>query len=168
MSFLGAQSPLAGLEEPRFVRKVSLSLVAMGVLAGAGLRVYRTIVLQYGWSDSWLWISGTLLGGIAFLLLMTTLHLGNYPVTSWIWRAPLFALVESVTEILVSLALTLAGLEVIGSLRATLEDWQSTSVRVLFFRLLGIPLFALVLALVTTVVRIILIPRKHSHLHPHA
>lgn len=162
-----AQAP-HGFEEPAFVRKVSLSLPVMGILTGAGLRVYRAVVLQYGWSDSWLWIAGTLLGGIAFLLLMATLHLGNYPVRSWIWRAPLFALVESVTEILVSLGLTLAGLEVIGSLRATLEDWQSTSVRVLFFRLVGLPLFALVLAAVTTVVRIILIPKKHSHLHPHA
>ena len=47
-----------------------------------------------------------------------------------------------------------------GSLTATFQDWQTTSVRILFFRLVGISLFALVLALVTTVVRIWLLPRK--------
>jgi hypothetical protein len=60
----------------------------------------------------------------------------------------------------VSLGLTLVGLEVVGSLPATLEDWQSTSMRILFFRLVGIPLFALVLAAVSTVVRLLLLPRK--------
>ncbi len=141
-------------------RRVSLSLVLMAVLAGAGLRIYRTIVLQYGWSDSWLWIAGTFIAGSAFLLIMATLHLGNFPVKSWLWRAPAFAVVEALTEISVSLALTIAGLEKIGSLTATFEDWQITSTRILFFRIVGIPLFALVLALVSTLVRLVLLPRK--------
>lgn len=141
-------------------RRISLSLVLMAILAGAGLRIYRTIVLQYGWSDSWLWIAGTFIAGSAFLFIMATLHLGNFPVKSWLWRAPMFAVVEALTEISVSLALTLAGLEKVGSLTATFEDWQITSARILFFRLVGIPLFALVLALVSTLVRLVLLPRK--------
>lgn len=132
----------------------------MAVLAGAGLRIYRAIVLQYGWSDRWLWIAGTFIIGAGFLFLMATLHLGNYPVKSWVWRAPTFAVVEALTEIAVSLGLTLVGLEKVGSLTATFQDWQTTSVRILFFRLVGISLFALVLALVTTVVRLWLLPRK--------
>ena len=138
----------------------SISLPIMAVLAGAGLRIYRAIVLQYGWSDRWLWIAGTFIIGAVFLFLMATLHLGNYPVKSWVWRAPTFAVVEALTEIAVSLGLTLVGLEKVGSLTATFQDWQTTSVRILFFRLVGISLFALVLALVTTVVRIWLLPRK--------
>jgi hypothetical protein len=141
-------------------RRITLSLVMMAVIAGAGLRIYRTVVLEYGWSDRWSWIAGTFIAGAVFLFIMATLHLGNYPVKSWLWRAPTFAVVEALTEIAVSLAFTLLGIERIGSLTATLEDWQSTSARILFFRLVGIPLFALILAAVSTVVRIMLLPRK--------
>lgn len=141
-------------------RQVTLSLVTMAVITGGLLRIYRTIVLEYGWSDRWSWIAGTFIAGAAFLFIMATLHLGNYPVRSWTWRAPTFAVVEALTEIAVSLAFTLMGIERIGSLPATLEDWQSTSVRILFFRLVAIPLFALVLAGVSTLVRILLLPRR--------
>ncbi|HRN53871.1 MAG TPA: hypothetical protein PK788_10260 [Gemmatimonadaceae bacterium] len=152
------------LEEPGFWRKLSLSLVAMAVLTGAGLRSYRALVLTFGWSDSWLWIAGTFIGGAMFLFLMATLHLGNFPTRAWWWRAPLFALAEAATEILVSLALTYLGLEVVGSMQATFEDWQVTSLRTLFFRFAGISLFALVLALVSTVVRLLLLKgREVTH-----
>lgn len=147
-------------ERTRFVRRVSLSLPLMAILAGAGLRIYRAVVLQFGWSDRWLWIAGTLIAGAVFLFLIATLHLGNYPVKTWAWRAPTFAVLEAATEIVVSLGLTLFGVEKIGSLTATLEDWQGTSMRILFFRLVGISLFALVLAIVSTIVRILLLPRK--------
>lgn len=142
------------------MRRVSLSLPLMGFLAGAGLRTYRALVLEFGWSDSWLWIAGTFIGGAVFLFLMVTLHIGNYSVRQWAWRAPLFALVESATEIAVSLSLTLLGIERIGSIVATLEDWQSTSVRILVYRVVGITGFSLLLALVSTVVRLLLIPRQ--------
>ncbi len=141
-------------------RRISLSLVSMAVMAGGVLRIYRTVVLGYGWSDRWLWIAGTFIVGAVFLFIMATLHLGNYPVKAWLWRAPMFAAVEALTEIAVSLAFTSMGIERIGSLPATLDDWQFASTRILFFRLVGIPLFALVLAAVSTVVRIMLLPRR--------
>lgn len=150
-------------EEPAFLRKVSLSLPVMAVLTGAGLRSYRALVLQFGWSDSWLWIAGTFIGGAVFLFLMATLHLGNYPARAWWWRAPLFALLESGTEVLVSLALTLLGLELVGSVTATLEDWQFSSARIVFFRVAGLTLFAVVLALVSTVVRLLLLKGREGH-----
>jgi hypothetical protein len=163
MPLLRPTVALTALEEPQLIRKVTLSLVLMAVLTGAGLRLYRTVVLQFGWSDSWLWIAGTFIAGAVFLFLMATLHIGNYPVRAWAWRAPLFALVEASTEVLVSLALTLLGIEQIGSMQATLEDWQSTSVRIVIFRVVGITVFTLLLALVSTVVRLIMIPKeKHS------
>jgi hypothetical protein len=153
---------MTSLEEPAFLRRISLSLPVMAVLTGAGLRSYRTLVLQFGWSDSWIWIAGTFIAGAVFLFLMLTLHLGNYTARTWLWRAPLFAIVEAGTEIAVSLALTLLGLEQIGSIDATLEDWQSTSGRILFFRVAGIVVFAFVLAIVSTVVRLILIKRREG------
>lgn len=160
MPLLRATIALTSLEEPALLRRVSLSLPLMALLAGAGLRSYRAVVLEFGWSDSWLWIAGTFIVGAVFLFLMATLHLGNYPVRAWAWRAPLFAAVEAATEIAVSLALTLLGLERIGSLPATIIDWQSTSMRILFYRVAGITLFSVMLALVSTVVRLIMIPSK--------
>jgi hypothetical protein len=157
-------SQLDILEEPTFVRKFSLNVLAMAVLTGASLRLYRAAILQFGWSNSWTWIAGTFLGGVAILFLLATLHLGNYPVRSWLWRAPLFAVLEATTEIGVSLALTVAGLERIGSLTATIEDWQASAPKLAVVRIVGIALFALVLAFVSTVVRLVLVPRKHARL----
>lgn len=147
-------------EEPAFLRRVSLSLLAMGILTGAGLRSYRAFVLTFGWSDSWLWIGGTFLGGAFFLFLMATLHLGNYSVRAWWWRAPAFAVVEATTEIAASLVLTLAGLELVGSAQATLEDWQFTSTRILFVRVAGIVIFTFILAIVSTGVRWVLVRNR--------
>lgn len=150
-------------DEPTFIRKLSLNVVVMGLLAGASLRLYRALILQGGWSNSWIWIAGTFLVGVGILFLLTTMHLGNYPVRSWAWRAPLFALFEAAMEVSVSLALTLAGLERIGSLTATIEDWQSSAVRLVIVRVGGILLFAIVLAFVSTMVRLVLLPRKPVH-----
>ena len=149
--------------EPTFVRKLSLNIVVMGLLTGASLRLYRALILQAGWSNSWVWIAGTFLAGIGILFLLTTMHLGNYPVRTWAWRAPCFALLEAAMEVSVSLALTLAGLERIGSLTATIEDWQSSALKILVVRFVGIVLFALVLAFVSTLVRLVLLPRKPVH-----
>lgn len=151
------------LEEPTFVRKLSWNMLAMAIITGASLRLYRAALLQFGWSNSWIWIGGTFLGGVAILFLLATLYLGNHPVRSWWWRAPFFAVLEVITEISVSLGLTLAGLERIGSLTATLEDWQGSALRLALVRIVGITLFALVLAFVSTIVRLILMPRKHQH-----
>jgi len=158
---------LPQLEEPMFLKRLSLSLPLMAIFTGAGLRSYRAFVLQFGWSDSWLWIAGTFVAGAVFLFVMTTLHLGYYAQREWWWRAPLFAVIEAGTEIAVSLALTLLGLEVVGSIQATIEDWQSTSVRIVFYRLAGITLFTVVLALVSTLVRLMLLKgRDIPHQRP--
>jgi hypothetical protein len=153
----------AMLDELGLWRRVSMSLLVMAVATGAGLRGYRAFVLTFGWSDSWLWIAGTFIGGAVFLFLMATLHLGNYPARAWWWRAPLFAFVEAGTEVVVSLALTILGFEVVGSMSATFEDWQLTALRTMSFRVVGITLFAVVLALVSTVVRLLLLKGREVH-----
>lgn len=162
MPLLRPTAAIHAHEEPALLRRISLSLPLMAVLAGTGLRSYRAAVLEFGWSDSWLWIAGTFMGGAVFLFLMATLHLGNYSVRAWSWRAPLFALLEAATEILVSLSLTLLGIERIGSIVATIEDWQSTSWRILYIRGIGITVFAVLLALISTLVRLMLIPRREE------
>lgn len=162
MPLLRASNAVAQLEEPMFLKKLSLSLVAMAIFTGAVLRLYRLLVLQFGWSDRWLWIAGTFVVGAVFLLLMTTLHLGYYAQREWWWRAPLFGVVEATTEALVSFGLTAVGLEVVGSLQATMEDWEAMAVRIFVFRVGGITLFAIVLALVASIVRLLLIKGRDT------
>lgn len=165
MPLLRSTVVLGAMDEPPppLVRRFSLNVVLMAVLAGGLLRTYRAGVLQFGWSNSWSWIAGTFVVGMALLFIIATLHLGNYPVKAWLWRAPVFAAVEALTEVSVSLVLTLLGLERIGSLTATIEDWQGSAIRMGATRVIGILVFALALALVSTLVRLVLLPRKPVH-----
>ena len=145
------------LEEPKPLRRASLSLPYMAVLTGVPLRLWRSYVLTHGAPDSWLWVGGTFLIGMIFLYLMVTIHLGNYTLRNWTWRAPAFAVLEAGTEIIMSLALTTFGLEPLGADRAELSDWLATSVRTLIWRLVGIALFVIVLAIVVSIMRRILL-----------
>ena len=145
------------LEEPPPLRQVSLSLPYMALFTGVPLRLWRSYVLTHGAPDSWAWVGGTFLVGMVFLFLILSIHLGNYTLRSWTWRAPSFALLEAGMEILMSLALTTVGLEPLGADRAELSDWLPTGIRTLIWRLLGIVLFAMVLAMVVTVMRRVLL-----------
>jgi hypothetical protein len=145
------------IEEPRFLRRISLSLPYMALITGVVMRLWRSYVLTHGAPDSWLWVGGTFLGAMVFLFLMATLHLGNYTLRNWAWRAPAFAVLEAGAEIVTSLALTTVALEPLGANMAELSDWLPTAVRILFWRLLGVSLFALVLAVVVSVVRRLLL-----------
>jgi hypothetical protein len=145
------------LEEPPPLRRLSLSLPYMALLTGVLLRLWRSYVLTHGAPDSWAWVGGTFLIGMVFLYLMVTVHLGNYTLRHWMWRAPVFALLEAGTEIIMSLALTTLGLEPLGADRAELADWLPTSIRTLILRLVGILLFVMVLAVVVSIIRRILL-----------
>lgn len=158
------------LQEPRSLRRVSLSLPYMALLTGVPMRLWRSFAFTHGSPDSYTWVGGTFLAGMMFLFLMVTLHLGNYTLRNWTWRAPAFAVLESGAEIVMSLALTTVGLEPLGADTAELSDWLPTAVRILFWRLLGILLFALVLAIVVGIVRRILLAAEHRtstaiHIH---
>lgn len=167
MPLLRATMVMGAMDEPPppppLLHRISLNVVLMALIAGAILRSYRAAILQFGWSNSWSWIAGTFVLGLAILFIIATLHLGNYAVKSWLWRAPAFALVEALTEVSVSLALTLLGLERIGSLTAVFEDWQASALRLAAIRIVGILVFSLALALVSTLVRLVLLPRKPVH-----
>ena len=169
MPLLRSTVVLGAMDEPPpplpLLRRFSLNVVLMSLLTGASLRTYRAGVLQFGWSNSWSWIAGTFIVGMAIFFILATLHLGNYPVRTWLWRAPAFAVVEALTEVSVSLGLTLLGLERIGSLIATVEDWRASAGRLAAVRVVGVLIFALALALVSTLVRLLLLPRKPVHTH---
>lgn len=138
-------------EEPTVLRRFSLSLVEMAVLTGIALRLYRAVVINYG-STSWVWFAAF---GVGLLLLcaMATMHLANYPVHRWVWRAPLFAFVEVVAESVTSVALIWSGREPMGSARAEWSDWPSMAVDALVTRELTVCAWAVVLAAVVWIVR---------------
>ena len=119
-------------------------------VTGIGMRLWRSYVLTHGSADSWAWVGGTFLVGVSFLFLMTAIHLGNFTLRNWTWRAPLFAVLESGTEILVSLALTTLNLEPLGADMADIEDWRPTATRILLWRLAGVVLFTVVVTYAST------------------
>ncbi len=159
--FFPRQSVKGSLEEPPALRRLSVSLPQMALITGILLRIWRSFVLTHGTPDSWLWVGGTFLAGMTFLFLMLTLHLGNFTVRRWAVHAPLFAVLEAGSEIVTSLALTAFGLEPLGSEMAEWSDWLPMATRILFWRLLGIVVFTLVLAVVVTIVRRLLLAGEH-------
>lgn len=142
------------------LRRLSVSLVGMAVITGVVAHLYRWFVLSYRPSSLWLLFLGVA-GGIVILLGFATAHLGNHTVRQWLWRAPLFAVVESLTEAAVSALLIAAGVERIGSGVARWHDWPSLAVNTFFRRTVVIVVFALVLAAVVQWVRYSLL--KHEH-----
>ena len=138
-------------EEPTVLRRFSLSLWEMALLTGVAIRLYRAVVVNYG-STSWVWLAA--LGvGVLMLCAMATVHLANYPMQGWVWRAPLFAFVEVAAESLTSLVLIYFGREPEGSARAEWRDWPALAIDALVTRTLIVCGWALVLAAVVWVVR---------------
>ncbi|MBA4071926.1 MAG: hypothetical protein C0497_08850 [Gemmatimonas sp.] len=149
------------VEDPTMLRRLSSSLPEMALLTGVTLRLYRAYVLSHGSPESGLWVGSTLVIGAVLLLVLLTAHLANYTVRHWWWRAPMFAVLEAGTEIMMSLALTAVGLEKIGSGVAELSDWLPGAAQVLAWRVLLIIPFTVLLAVVVTIVRRLLLAREH-------
>lgn len=156
------------LEEPRVLRKISLSLPAMALIAGVLVRLIRVGVA--GMSASWWGVFASIALGIVLLLTTATAYLGNYPVRQWLWRAPLFGLAEGAAEAGVSALLMVMGVERLGSTRAHLSDWPSMATDTIIGtptlgfldgRVAMVSLFALVLAGVVQIVRFLLLRREH-------
>lgn len=140
------------LEEPAAFRRLSLSLVEMALVTGIVLRLLRAFAFTHGRASLLLTIAAVLLWGF-ILLGMATAHLANYPIQRWTWRAPLFALVETVGEMATSLLLISFGREAEGTARAHFHDWPSMAARALLQSELTICLWALLLAAVILIVR---------------
>lgn len=149
------------LEEPAAFRRLSLSLVEMALLTGVTLRLYRALVLSLAGEPGWLFTIGSIAVGATTLIGMATLHLGNFPLHRWLWRAPAFGALAGAAELATSYLLILAGREPMGTGRATVRDWVDMAPAVLLTRTLSVVLFALVLAGVVQAVRVWLLRRDH-------
>jgi hypothetical protein len=139
-------------EEPSAFRALTLSVVEMGLLTGIVLRIFRSVVLTHG-SNSWLYLGGMFATGIVFFCAMATMHLANYPVRRWLWRAPALGVIVAAGEMVTSLLLIILGREPTGTVRAELADWPAMAMNTLLFRLTAICGWALLLAGAVVVVR---------------
>lgn len=151
-SFFPRHSVELRLEEPAAFRRLSLSLFEMALLTGVVLRVLRALTFTLG-RASWLFYGAAFVVGLLILLGMTTAHLANWTLRSWIWRAPLFALMEAVGEMVTSLALIALRREPEGAVRAEFHDWPSMALRAFLQSELSICLWAALLAGVIMFVR---------------
>lgn len=140
------------IEEPKAFRRFSLSLVEMALITGVLVRVYRSLVLTHG-SAGFGYIAGTMTLAVVFLVFMATAHLANYPLHHWLWRAPAFAALEVVGEMVTSLVLIWLAREPNGTVRAQFDDWPGMAMRAMLYRGLIVVLWSLVLAGIVAFVR---------------
>lgn len=148
------------VHEPKLLRRLSRSLVGMAALTGLLVHLYRWLVLSHG-QMRWWFVLVSVAGALVLLLGLVTAHLGNHPVGQWVWRAPLFAVVEGATEAAVSALLILAGLERIGTRAAHWGDWAALSTAIFLRHTATILAFSLLLAAVVQTVRFALLKREH-------
>ena len=147
-----ATTPHAPLETPSAFRTLTRSLPEMAALTGVVLRLGRSAFAPDP-ADSLLYVGALYLLGTAFLLGMAALHLSNYTVRRWAWRAPVFVLVEVAAEMLTSLLLIALGREPWGTGTAEFHDWPTILVAALRFRAGLVLSFTLVLAAIVQGVR---------------
>jgi hypothetical protein len=151
-------------EEPAAFRRFSMSIAEMAIVTGVLFRLYRALAMTTGPTSSWIYFGATLALGALFILGMATVHLGNFPLRHWLWRAPVFGAIEAAAESVTSLALIFAHREPIGSDRAHLHDWLEIAANTFLWRIVGVCVFALVLAGVVQFVRYMLL-RRENRIH---
>ena len=140
------------LEEPAAFTMIARSPVELALITGVVMRLFRAVVLTQGEATS-TFLAAALVLGTLFLLGMATLHLGRFPVREWAWRAPLFAVFETVGEMIVSLILIALHREPWGTARAEFMDWQAMATGVVFWRVLAVSVWALLLGVTVSFIR---------------
>ena len=140
------------LEEPPAFARIARSPFELAIITGVVIRLFRAVVLTHGNATS-AFLAASLVLGTLFLLGMATLHLGRFPVREWPYRAPLFAIFETVGEMIVSLILIALHREPWGTARAEFVDWQAMATGVVFWRVLGVSVWALLLGLTVSFIR---------------
>jgi hypothetical protein len=140
------------LEEPAAFTRIARSPVELALITGVVIRLFRAVVLTQGNASS-SFLGAALVLGTLLLLGMATLHLGRFPVREWPWRAPLFAVFETAGEMAVSLVLISLHREPWGTARAEFTDWQPMVTGVLFWRVLGVSVWALLLGATVSFIR---------------
>ena len=149
------------LEEPPGLRRFTMSPVAMGLLTGLVVRLYRALTLSVGPTNSIIYVGLAFILGQMLILAFATVHLGNFTLRRWLRLAPVFAIAEVTAEVLVSLGLLAAGLERLGSRQAVFGDWAGIALSTLLWRLVVIILYAILLAGVVQLVRYLLLKREN-------
>jgi hypothetical protein len=149
------------IEETPAFRRFTMSIVEMAVVTGVILRLGRAVTLTAGPNDILLLFGGAVAAGLIWLCGMATLHLGNFTVTRWLWRAPMFVIIEAAAESLTSVLLIALGKEAVGSARATFADWPALTASTFLWRIIAVLAYAVVLAGVVQLVRYVLV--KHDH-----
>ena len=145
---------------PRW-RAFTLSALAMGAATGIVLRAGRALALTHGSGTSWAYLGASLAAAVAVLLGMLALHVANFPVRRWPARVALFAAAEWAGEMATSAALVALRWEPLGTTgRATWSDLPSLALRAAITRPATLAAFALVLAAVVQLVRVLLGRRR--------
>jgi Na+-transporting methylmalonyl-CoA/oxaloacetate decarboxylase gamma subunit len=140
------------LDEPPAFARLARNPFELALITGILMRLFRAVVLTHG-NATTTYLGAALVLGTLFLLAMATLHLGRFPVREWPYRAPLFAIFETVGEMLVSLILIALHREPWGTARAEFVDWQAMATGVVFWRVLGVSVWALMLGLTVSFIR---------------
>lgn len=138
--------------EPNAFRTFSFSLAEMAIVTGVLLRFFRMFALTHG-SNNWLYLGGVVAVAMSFLLGMLTMHLANFPLHQYFWRAPTFALIEVAAEMAASAVLIWLGLEPNGTVRAHWGDWPGMGLDALLVRGLPVVIWGAVLAGVVQILR---------------
>jgi hypothetical protein len=139
--------------EASAVRKFSRSLPAMAIVTGVVWRLCRALLLGTGPTDAPLFFGSVFALGVLVFFGMATLHVGNFPLKRWLWRLPVFALVEGCAEIATSAALIALAREPYGSVMAEWADLARIAVTVLSTHMLALSIYGGLLALVVQGIR---------------
>lgn len=150
------------VREPAAFTRLARSLVDMALITAIIARLYRAMVLSRSESASGFYVALTLTIGALFLLGMATIHISRFPLREWLWRAPSFAGLEGVFEMLVSLLLIAMHREPLGTGGAHFHDWPGMALGTIAWRVTTISLFSLLLAGVVKWVRYMLLRKEHA------
>lgn len=131
--------------EPSKARKLAFSLLDMALITGVAIRLGRAGVLAYTTPEL---VLLSIVAGAVFLCTMAALHLGNFPIRHWVWRAPMFGMAVGAVESGVSLLLISIGLEPYGSGQAGFSDWLTMTLSIVPWRMALVAGFAVALAAV--------------------
>jgi len=125
----------------------------MAILTGVALRLFYAIANSRAGSAGWVYLGSVFAVGMIILLGAATLHLGNYTLRHWAWRAPAFGAIEALAECLTITILIAFGREPLGTGQATWADWPGLAFDAIVWRTISVSAFALVLGGAVKLVR---------------
>ncbi|MFI5250635.1 MAG: hypothetical protein ACHQTF_11730 [Gemmatimonadales bacterium] len=147
------------VEEPPAFRALTLSVVEIGLLTGVIYRLVRALLLAHVPGEHPVYVFGIYVALGLLLCGAAAAHLGNYPISTWLWRVPLFTVLEVCGEMGTSMILVATHRERLGTLPADWDDVPSMALQAVALRALVLCTFGLVLAGVVQVVRTALLRR---------